>query len=482
MKAALYTRVSTLEQARDGYSLQAQEEKLKKYAAYQSYEIAGVFTDDGYSGGSLARPALTRLLSGVKEGKIQVVLIYKLDRLSRRVRDVLEMVDLFQEHGVTLYSLSENLDLSSPFGRAALKMSATFSEMEREVITERMTMGKDQRVKQGKMLPSRVAPFGYRYDVATHRFVIVPEEAEIVRKLFDLYLQGYSFRKLHDYARATFHHPYFGKNNPMSCKPVIKRVMYAGYVLYKGELYPGVNFEPVVSYETWLKAQRRAEENKTRRQSPSSPYLLTGLVYCGLCGNRYVGKLYDRNKPGKKDERYRYRSYGCAARVKRDKKYRPAACRNVIIPTKDLEYLVEDSVRRLKITGLAAEERSGTADRILAENAALAAKKEKLLDLYLDGSIDKDSFQTRVAEIEKHISNNEKILKREAEQMPATPTVTAEYLIERQREYDNLDRVEKQKLLRFLIKKIVVAKNDVRIEWRVTFAPPEKNAKSPDDS
>ncbi len=142
MRAAIYARVSTLEQATEGYSISVQKEKLQQYATAQSYEIIGTYSDEGFSGKDLMRPEMERLIADVKSNKVDVVLIYKLDRLSRHVKDVLELVELFDKYKVTLYSLTENLDLSSPFGRAALKMSATFSELERETIVERMEMGK----------------------------------------------------------------------------------------------------------------------------------------------------------------------------------------------------------------------------------------------------------------------------------------------------------------------------------------------------
>ena len=149
MKAAIYVRVSTLEQAMEGYSVSVQKEKLQRYAEAQSYDIVDIYSDEGFSGKSLLRPAVERLINDIKSGKINIVLIYKLDRLSRHVKDVLELVELFEQYKVTLYSLNENLDLSSPFGRAALKMSATFSELERETIVERMIMGKSARAKNG---------------------------------------------------------------------------------------------------------------------------------------------------------------------------------------------------------------------------------------------------------------------------------------------------------------------------------------------
>ena len=115
MRAALYCRVSTIEQATEGYSIGEQKEKLSAYARAQSYSIVGVYSDEGFSAKDLNRPAMTNLMTDIKQGKIDTVLIYKLDRLSRNVSDVLYLVDLFDKYDVVFFSLHENFDLGSPF-------------------------------------------------------------------------------------------------------------------------------------------------------------------------------------------------------------------------------------------------------------------------------------------------------------------------------------------------------------------------------
>ena len=469
IKAALYVRVSTQEQALEGYSLDAQQEKLKKYAEYQKYDVVGVYRDEGFSAASMARPALQRLINDIKVGKINTVLIYKLDRLSRRVKDVLELVELFIKYEVTLFSITENLDLSSPFGRAALKMSATFSELERETIIERTRLGKDQRVKEGKMLITRCAPFGYKYNKETSRFDVVPEEAEMVKKLFELYIQGYSFRKLYDYARANFGHPYFG--NPMCCKAIIKRPMYAGYFLWKNELYKGTNFDAIIPYETYARAQKQVEANKTVRNHDNTPYLLTGLLVCAQCGNRYVGKLYDRyrKKPdGTESKHYKYTAYGCAARVKRDKNYHPAMCRNTIISAEQLDAAIGEKVKNFKFEKfIDGEYTPSLVESLRAENVALREKIDKLLDLYIEGIIDKETYQLRVADFEKSIEKNELVINAELDKIQATPINSIDYLIAAQENYDNLDKKEKRKLLTSLIKYIAIDGDNIVIRWRV---------------
>lgn len=469
MNAALYKRVSTLEQANEGYSLEAQQERLEGYAKYQGYNIVDSYTDDGYSASSLNRPALQRLISDIKQHKIDIVIIYKLDRLSRKVKDVLELVELFQQSNVTLFSLTENLDLSSPFGRAALKMSATFSELERENIIERTVMGKDQRGKSGYMMANKTSPFGYDYDKETKRFNVNEEEAEIVRKIFELYVnEGYSLRKLNDYCAAHYNHSRF--NNPMSCKPIIHRPMYAGYYSYKGELIKGKNFEPIISMETYLKAQKCSQEHNTKRNIPNTPYLLTGLMYCAECGNRYTGKTRKHyvTENGKRTLKYEYKSYLCAARGKRDAKYTPAKCNNIILDAKEIEDKVVGYVKNLEFTGYKSEKvMTNLIDHLLVENADLGEKKRKLLDLYIENIIDKDTFTGKSHEIDKKIEQNNRILDTEKNKIEELPVVAIDYLKDKVERFDKLSMPEQRKVLDLLIDKIIINNKDVIIKWRV---------------
>ncbi len=471
MRAAPYVRVSTQEQAIDGYSIPTQKEKTTQYCAAMSYDVVDVYADEGFSGKSLVRPAMQRLLQDIQSGRIDIVIIHKLDRLSRHVKDVLELVELFDKYNVKLYSLSENLDLSSPFGRAALKMSATFSELERETIVERMQMGKDARAREGKYtVPGAHCPFGYIHDRENDRLLINEEEAEAVRKIFDLYInQGYTFRKLYAYCKQAFPNmKYF--TNEMCCKPIIERPMYAGYFRYRGgELIKGTNFEPIISYETFLQAQACVERNKTKRSVENTPNLLAGLLLCGRCGNRYVGKIYDRyniKTDGTKTKRYKYRSYGCAARVKRDKNYHPAKCDNIIIPSHELDEFIEDKVRRLEFTSSGEKLfMPGIIDTLMTEISELKDKQAKLLDLYLDGTIDKDTYAMRLVALDAKINENKSIIEAEKEKVISAPMNSTEILQDKIKNYDNLSRLEKTKLLRLLIKSIVINGENITINW-----------------
>lgn len=472
MKAALYLRVSTLEQAKEGYSLDAQLEKTKKYADYQGYEIFKVYRDDGYSGKDIHRPRMEEMLNDIAAGLIDIVIIYKLDRLTRRVKDVLELVEIFGKYNVSLYSLSENIDLSSPFGRAALKMAVTFSELERETIIDRMMLGKDQRVKQGKRLPVSKNAFGWRYNKASKHFDIVPEEAELINRAADLYLtEDYSIRKLYDYSNTHFEN--FHTNNIMFWKNVLMRPLNAGYISYKGELYKGVNFEPIMSMEKHLQLVEKCRQNTSRRSSDNSPYLLTGLVKCAHCGSAYVGKRYDRNyiqKNGQKTTKYIYQAYGCAGRVKRDKRRNVESCDNEIIPADILDSFVIDKVNNLNISGLKESSCNiGMIESLLGKNQELKGKQNRLVDLYMEELIDKTEYKRRVYEIESEIHRNETVIENEKGKMNASPVYSLDYIRSLHKDFATASKLQQRKFLKIIIREILVDDDNINIIWNVNI-------------
>lgn len=464
MKAALYTRVSTQEQVAEGYSLGAQAEKLRNYAKAMEYTVVDLYSDEGYSGGNTNRPALQRLIKDINNNNINIVLIYKLDRLSRNVKDVLELVELFGKKNVTLFSMTENIDLSSPFGRAALKMSATFSELERDTITERMQLGKLARAKSGKYIAPGKAPFGYRYNYATKKLDLIPEEAEIVKRVFKLYTDGMSIRDIFslcskDYPDVHF----FQTRNYMGVKAMIMRPIYAGYYIYRGVMYKANNIDSVISYDTWLKANKtRESKGAIRRQS--SPYLLTGLIVCSQCGQKFTVKTSDHLANGKK---YRYYSYGCAARLKYTSREFEHKCHNQIYNMEELDKYVSDKIKNLDFASADISALQSEASKIAEENAALFKQKEKLLDIYMDGFIDKDTFTLRNKALEDKITRNNTLIELEAQKPTIDNNVTLNFLKKQVAKWDTLDIIAKRQLLHLLLKYISIDGEKINFVWRI---------------
>ncbi len=274
-KVALYVRVSTEGQAEEGYSIEAQKKMLEGWCISKGFSSFEFYVDPGYSGSNIDRPALTALIRDIEDGKISHVAVYKLDRLSRSQKDTLYLIeDVLNKNSVDFVSLTENMDTSTPIGRAMLGIISAFAQLERENIKIRTRMGMRERVKGGLWMGGGKIPFGYDYDPV--KGILVPnEDADTVRRIYDMFLSGYSPNSI---ALEL------GLKYEKLVVQILKRKTNIGVIQYKGEEYEG-GHEPIVSRETFERAMVEFEKRK-RGISDSSPHLLAGLIYCGECGAR----------------------------------------------------------------------------------------------------------------------------------------------------------------------------------------------------
>lgn len=188
-RACVYTRVSTDAQGEDGkVSLPEQERMAKACIESKGWKYVGTYEDNGYTGRNTNRPALQEMLSAVRKGEVDAIVIFKLDRLSRRQKDTLTIIeDELLKNDVDLVSLRETLDTSTPWGRAMIGVLASFNQLESENIAQRTAMGRYATAREGGYAGGK-PPLGYR--VVDGQLVIVPEEAEIVRLVFSLRAEG----------------------------------------------------------------------------------------------------------------------------------------------------------------------------------------------------------------------------------------------------------------------------------------------------
>lgn len=192
-KAGLYIRVSTLEQAQEGYSIGAQKERLIAFCKAHDWAIADIYVDGGYTGANLDRPGMQKLISEI--GKMDVVLVYKLDRLSRSQKDTLYLIEeVFLPNNVDFVSMNESFDTSTPFGRAMIGILSVFAQLEREQIKERTQMGRIARAKQGLYHGGGCMPIGYDYKDG--KLVVNEYEAIQIKKIFEWYIGGMATDKI----------------------------------------------------------------------------------------------------------------------------------------------------------------------------------------------------------------------------------------------------------------------------------------------
>lgn len=186
--ACVYTRVSTAEQANEGYSIDEQERMCKAAIESKGWNYVCTFSDPGITGRTMDRPGLQAMIRAISDKKVNAVFIYKLDRLSRKQRDTMTIIEeVLMKNDVALVSLNETLDTSTPWGRAMIGILSSFNQMESENIQMRTAMGRKAKAEKGGYAGGK-PPIGYR--VSDGELVVVPEEAEIVRLVFKLRNEG----------------------------------------------------------------------------------------------------------------------------------------------------------------------------------------------------------------------------------------------------------------------------------------------------
>ena len=226
--AAIYIRVSTEEQAQHGYSLAGQEDALKNYCSALGYEIYQIYRDEGKSAKDIRhRPAMQELLSDAENNKFSAIFIYKLDRFSRSLKDLILTIDKLKEWGIDFVSLQDRIETASASGKLMFHIISAFAEFERNIIGERTTFGMARKSKEGGAVSK--PPFGYK--MMDKRLELDSEKAGQVQHLFERYLEGVSLNKLaRDYGLTV-----------NGIKKVLKNRAYVGKVKFAGVENEGVH-------------------------------------------------------------------------------------------------------------------------------------------------------------------------------------------------------------------------------------------------
>lgn len=376
-KVAIYIRVSTARQDLEGYSIPLQKERLIAYCKAKGWAVAGVFVDPGHSGSSLDRPGITQLIDGVEAGRFDVVLVYKLDRLSRSQKDTLYLIeDVFMATGVDFVSMQESFDTTTIYGRAMVGILSVFAQMERETIAERTLMGRAGRAEDGFWHGGGTDPIGYDY--IDGQLVINEAEAAQVREVYGLYAAGHSVSEI-TRRMAGFKTKHGGWSHTSTVGNVLDNPLYAGTVHFDGVSKKGRHI-PIVDREVDRRVKARRERLSRVEASEDSAHLLTGLIYCASCGARY----FPHKRPNGTIV------YSCHSRAKKNKKMvKDPNCKAPHIPEAKLDAMVEAEVLRLaadpaqadEIAKKRAADEGDSAGDISEEVQRLDAEIGRLMDL-----------------------------------------------------------------------------------------------------
>jgi DNA invertase Pin-like site-specific DNA recombinase len=350
-RCAVYTRKSSEEGLEQEFnSLDAQRESCKAYITSQRSEgwvmVPDSYDDGGISGGTMERPALKRLFADIEAGLVNVVVVYKIDRLSRSLADFARMVELFDTHEVTFVSVTQQFNTTTSMGRLTLNILLSFAQFEREVTAERIRDKFAASRKKGMWMGGR-PPLGY--DIKNRKLVVNKSEAKLVRHIFERFLQiGSATLLVRELAEQGYRtkswitlkgHVRKGRmiDKGFLYKMLSNRV-YLGLAVHKGTCYPGEH-DAIIDQVLWDRVHSILSQNAHTRANitrASTPALLKGLIRCKSCGcamtpshTRRRGRLY--------------RYYVCQSAIKKGHD----ACPVRSVPAADVEGAVIDQIRAL---------------------------------------------------------------------------------------------------------------------------------------
>ncbi|WIL69731.1 MULTISPECIES: cassette chromosome recombinase CcrB [Staphylococcaceae] len=320
-----YIRVSTERQV-EGYSIDGQITQIEQFCQFNGYDLVDIYADRGISGKSMNRPALQRMLQDAKNGKLDCVIVYKINRLARNTSDLLTIVEELHRQNVEFFSLSERMEVKNSTGKLLLNILASFSEFERNTILENIYTGQHQRALEGYYQGN--IPLGYSNIPDNKKELMINQhEANIVNYIFESYAKGHGYRKI---ANALNHKGYVTKKgNPFSISAVtyilsnpfyIGKIQFAKYKDWNDKRRKGLNDKPVIAEgkhspiigkDLWDKVQARKKQvSKKPQVHGKGTNLLTGIIFCEKCGAAYAASNTTNTLKDGTKKRIRY--YSCS--------------------------------------------------------------------------------------------------------------------------------------------------------------------------
>ncbi|MFC5702776.1 recombinase family protein [Cohnella faecalis] len=498
MKVAIYTRVSTKEQAEEGFSLDAQRGVLTKFCLDKGYEVVGIYSDEGISGKNKKRPALQKMLKDSASSKFNLVIVWKYSRIARNLVDTLTIVQELKKNDVSFKCLDIDFDTTTPAGIMLMQMMGSIAEYERNNIVENVVLGMNQRARDGKWNGGIL--FGY--NSINKSIQVNPEEAEVVKQMFTWYLNGVGPVLIRDRLNKLGIKTKKGNEfNTIVVRDILTNPVYKGYIRFGrrrehnklNESYTLVvgEHQAIIDEETFEKAQIVMQSNKRKtKRGTSGVHLLTSILRCPDCG----AKMYFHPASAPKPDGT-YRGYYMCSRYKQN-----GTCKARTINAEKTERAVIERLAHFIasqeiVKGVVNElNNNGTMDlslvkkqleTILREIRELEKGKHKQMLDYSMGKIDVDSFKEIKQFTEKVIK--ERVEQREALEKELVKSVnnTVNYnavhnaLKKFQTMFQKADMKLKKRLLDSLIEKITL--NEDRTIKHIEFRFELPNNNGPDD-
>lgn len=494
---AIYCRVSTEEQSENGYSIDEQERLLEEWCKKMGYVIYKCYSDRGISGKNIKdRPALKELLSDAKAGKFDMVISWKINRVSRKLEDVLKIVNLLEKNNITFKSYSEPFETDTPAGRMQFQMMALIGEFERGTIAQNVKMGMIAKAKYGNWCGGRVLGYDLvpnnspeEEKKGKNKLEINEKEAEIVRFIFNEYSKGKGYKAITNKMNKLGYKTKKGNNFSVgSIRDILTNPVYIGEIRYnvrqnwsekrRRNINPNPirvkgKHEAIIDRELWDKVQLILESKKGKpSRIYDGEYPLTGILRCPKCG---AGMVISRTTNTLADGTKKRIAYYCCGNWKN--KGTSVCNSNTIRVDKANEYVfkkIEELVSNeamikavVKNINKERKDKVKPAKRLLGdidkELEKLDKRKRKIFEAYEDDILTKDEFQTRKNKL------NEKIRILEEEKKPLLNTISEEVSEEIPYEFikdilmnfskilnSSVSREQQKKLLHMIISEITM--------------------------
>jgi site-specific DNA recombinase len=415
VKVGLYLRVSSQEQAKHGISLADQQQRLESWAHMEGWEIAGIYSDEGYSGGTDNRPELQRLLQDAKSGAFNLVAVTKLDRFFRNIRLTLNYIHELETSAVSFVAHDDNIDTRQPgMAKILLNMLASMAEFERERIGERISDFRTHLAAKGQWSSGRT-PFGYRFNKTTKELIIDPLEAEAVRTIFSTYTQNEIglVRTAEVCNSKGLITPRMGRRQHTTwTQSAVRHVLT--HPAYKGgpnEDWP-FNTPVIVKPEIWDAAQRQLTSNRHFRATDShSPF--QGLLRCGLCDHTLrIGYNHSTKRvwecPGRLKRLHLDGSPRCTLpRFDSEtfEKRLTTMLKTILNDPALLDKYIEDTIKELEKEKGKLERKLKPVQGNIDRQKDAMTRADTMFEL---GRLSKEEYRTRIAGIRKRIAELEK--------------------------------------------------------------------------
>ncbi len=337
---AIYTRVSTdLQAEKEFSSCESQEQKIMSFIKSQNnWQVFKVYSDAGYTGANTNRPALLELLEDIKEKEIDIILSYKIDRLTRSPKDFYQLIEFFEQYNVSFISITERFDTSTPSGRLLRNIMLTFAQFERELASERTRDKMIERAKKG-MWNGGIPPFGYKKE--NKKLFIDKTEAKTITFIYKTYINTGSLAKTYNKLKQRNIKNRQGKGFTKSnLGYILRNIVYTGKVKYAGKIYHGIH-QPIISKKVFELAQK-IHNKKKRKFRVYKKFLFGGLINCKECGSKMT-TCFTNKRSKRKLRRYYY--YRCTSTYHKDWQ----ACLTKQVSATRLERYILENLERISI-------------------------------------------------------------------------------------------------------------------------------------